>query len=83
MAALEVVADRDTKAPADKAVLAAIQEGSYRAGAMVRVSGNVVILSPPLIISSEDVARIAAGLDAGLTDAARTDGARPSIARAG
>ena len=37
---------------------------------MLRVSGNTIILSPPLVISSADVAKIAEALDAGLTAAA-------------
>jgi adenosylmethionine-8-amino-7-oxononanoate aminotransferase len=37
---------------------------------MIRVSGNNIILSPPLVISSADVTRIAEALDAGLGAAA-------------
>jgi len=36
---------------------------------MLRVSGNNIILSPPLILTSADVARIAEGIDAGLAAA--------------
>jgi putrescine---pyruvate transaminase len=36
---------------------------------MIRVSGNNIILSPPLILTSADVAKIAAGIDAGLSAA--------------
>jgi putrescine aminotransferase len=36
---------------------------------MIRVTGNIIILSPPLIISAADVEEIAAGLDAGLAAA--------------
>ena len=70
MAALELVADRESKAPADKKVLAAVAEAAYAAGVMIRVSGNLVILSPPLVITAGDVATIAEGLDAGLRAAA-------------
>jgi putrescine aminotransferase len=70
MAALELVADRETKAPADKKLLAAVADGAYAAGVMIRVSGNQVILSPPLVITDRDVATIAEGLDAGLRKAA-------------
>ena len=42
----------------------------YGAGVMVRVSGNNVILSPPLVITADHVAQIAAALDAGLAAAA-------------
>ena len=43
---------------------------AYGAGVMLRVSGNNLILSPPLIITAADVAKIAEGLDAGLKVAA-------------
>jgi adenosylmethionine-8-amino-7-oxononanoate aminotransferase len=67
MHAIELVADRKTKKPADKADAARIQTTAYKAGAMVRVSGNVIILSPPLIIGPADVAVILNALDAGLS----------------
>ncbi|THD83744.1 aminotransferase class III-fold pyridoxal phosphate-dependent enzyme [Aliigemmobacter aestuarii] len=65
MCALELVADRATKAPADKATTARVQETAYRAGAMVRVSGPNIILSPPLVLTSADVQTILTALDAG------------------
>jgi putrescine---pyruvate transaminase len=34
---------------------------------MLRVSGNNFILSPPLILNYGDVAKIAAGIDTGLS----------------
>jgi adenosylmethionine-8-amino-7-oxononanoate aminotransferase len=67
MAALELVSDRKTKKPADKKTMAAVADAAYAAGVMIRVSGANIILSPPLILSSGDVAEIARGLDAGLS----------------
>jgi adenosylmethionine-8-amino-7-oxononanoate aminotransferase len=67
MLALELVADRATKKPADKAVPAAVQVAAYKAGAMVRVSGPNIILSPPLIVTPDDVTVILSALDAGLS----------------
>jgi len=69
MAALELVADRKTKKSADKKTMAAVAEAAYQAGVMIRVSGANIILSPPLIATSADVAEIARGLDAGLAGA--------------
>jgi adenosylmethionine-8-amino-7-oxononanoate aminotransferase len=69
MAAIELVSDRDTKKAADKRTMAAVAERVYDAGVMIRVSGNNIILSPPLILEPADVARIAAGIDAGLSAA--------------
>lgn len=69
MLALELVADRATKQPADKALPARVQQVAYQEGAMVRVSGANIILSPPLILTSGDVRVILSALDAGLSAA--------------
>ena len=66
MAAIELVSDRNTKQPADRKTMAAVADRAYDAGVMIRVSGNNFILSPPLILSSDDVVNLAAGIDAGL-----------------
>ena len=66
MHAVELVADRTTKKPADKAIPAKVQAEAYKAGAMVRVSGNNIILSPPLIVTEADVATILQAIDTGL-----------------
>jgi adenosylmethionine-8-amino-7-oxononanoate aminotransferase len=67
MNAIELVADRDSKKPADKAVPAKVQARAYEEGAMVRVSGNNIILSPPLVLTSADVGVILSALDAGFS----------------
>jgi adenosylmethionine-8-amino-7-oxononanoate aminotransferase len=69
MAALELVSDRASKMPADKKTMNAVADAAYEAGVMIRVSGNNIILSPPLILTARDVEAIAAGLDAGLSAA--------------
>ena len=66
MVALECVADRETKAPAAPATMAAIQETAYAQGVMIRTSGPNIILSPPLIVTEGDVRAILSGLEAGL-----------------
>ena len=65
MTALELVADRASKTPADKAVPAQVQNAAYKAGAMVRVSGSNIILSPPLVVTEADVEVILSALEAG------------------
>ncbi len=65
MCALELVSDRGNKTPIDKATPSRLQEASYRAGAMVRISGPNVILSPPLVIRPEDVQTILSALGEG------------------
>ncbi|HCA90716.1 MAG TPA: aspartate aminotransferase family protein, partial [Alphaproteobacteria bacterium] len=55
MTALELVSDRKTKTPPAKPVPLALQAAAYENGAMVRVSGPNVILSPALVISESEV----------------------------
>jgi putrescine---pyruvate transaminase len=43
-----------------------VQEGAYKAGAMVRVSGNNIIISPPLVLTQGDADVILNALEAGL-----------------
>ncbi|MBX9458003.1 MAG: aspartate aminotransferase family protein [Rhizobium sp.] len=69
MAALELVSDRAKKTAASKDTVARVYETAYEAGVMVRTSGSNVIISPPLVITSDDVNRIVAALDAGLSAA--------------
>jgi putrescine---pyruvate transaminase len=69
MCAMELVGDRATKAPIDKRTINTIQQATYRAGAMVRVSGPNIILSPPLVLDGADVQTILSALDAGFSAA--------------
>jgi adenosylmethionine-8-amino-7-oxononanoate aminotransferase len=66
MVALELVSDRAGKTPVDKQVTSSVFEAAYEAGVMIRISGNNLLLSPPLIITSDDVKKIASAIDAGL-----------------
>jgi len=65
MCALELVSDRTTKKPIDKATPVKLQKAAYESGAMIRVSGPNVILSPPLVLTTEDVDAILAALRSG------------------
>ena len=67
MVALELVSDRATKAAPAKSTPATVQHATYDAGAMVRVSGPNIILSPPLVLTSDDVQTILSALDTGLS----------------
>ncbi|MGD9861637.1 MAG: aspartate aminotransferase family protein [Pseudodonghicola sp.] len=66
MSALELVSDRATKAPIDKKTIGMVQEVTYQSGAMVRVSGPNIILSPALVLTEADADVILSALDAGL-----------------
>ncbi len=71
MCALELVSDRTKKTPAGKDTMQKVFDAAFAAGVMLRTSGNNIILSPPLIITAKDVARIVSALDAGLSAAAK------------
>ena len=66
MFCIELVADRATKAPAGKDVVAAVFEAAYEAGVMVRISGNNLICSPPLVITAQDVTLMLDAIETGL-----------------
>lgn len=68
MTAIELVSDRKTKAPVEKAIPMRLQDLVYENGTMVRVSGPNLILSPPLILSEDDASQILTALDAGFAD---------------
>lgn len=65
MTAIEMVSDRATKKPIDEGRATTVQQVTYKSGAMIRVSGPNIILSPPLIVTDSDVSTILSALDAG------------------
>ena len=69
MTAIEMVSDRATKVPIDAKTAMTVQEVAYQAGAMVRVSGLNLILSPPLVLTEGDADTILSALDAGFAAA--------------
>ena len=66
MAAIELVSDRDAKTPLDMGAIKRMHKATYEAGTMVRVSGSNLLMSPPLILTQADVAKILADLRSGL-----------------
>ncbi|WP_238367356.1 aspartate aminotransferase family protein [Mesobacterium pallidum] len=69
MCAMELVSDRATKAPIDKGAIARVHRAAYEAGAMLRISGNNIIFSPPLVLTADHADRILSALDTGLNAA--------------
>ena len=65
MTAIEMVSDRATKKPIDADTAATVQEVAYQNGAMVRVSGPNLILSPALIVTEDDCNILLSAIDAG------------------
>ena len=71
MAALELVADKRSKEPASKAFMQRVADLAYERDVLIRVSGNNIILSPPLVVERQhldtivdvlgDAIRLAAG----------------------
>jgi adenosylmethionine-8-amino-7-oxononanoate aminotransferase len=68
MTAIELVTDRASKTP-DMKSGPLVLKATYEAGAMIRVSGNNILLSPPLVITESDVTTILTALDKGLSAA--------------
>ena len=66
MLAIECVSDRVTKT-ADIDMPLKVQKVAYENGAMVRAAGPNLLMSPPLVLTSEDVQIIIAALDAGFS----------------
>lgn len=68
MACIELVADKVKKTPMDRkaALPAEVQAATYRNGAMVRVSGGNLILSPPLVIQQREIDIIADAIETAL-----------------
>ncbi|WP_333817042.1 aminotransferase class III-fold pyridoxal phosphate-dependent enzyme [Tabrizicola sp.] len=64
MLAIELAGPNKSAPP--KAQPGQVQAKAYEEGAMVRVSGPNIILSPPLVITEGDAATILSALDAGL-----------------
>ncbi len=67
MAAIELVSDRDTKTPLEMGAIKRAHKATYEAGTMVRVGGNNLLMSPPLVVTEADIAKILADLRRGLS----------------
>ncbi|MEM6311049.1 MAG: aminotransferase class III-fold pyridoxal phosphate-dependent enzyme [Pseudomonadota bacterium] len=66
MIAMELVSDRDAKTPMDVGAMKRLQKATYDAGTMIRIGGNNIMMSPPLVITEAEVDQILASLDVGL-----------------
>ncbi|MDJ0824942.1 MAG: aminotransferase class III-fold pyridoxal phosphate-dependent enzyme [Rhodobacter sp.] len=67
MLALELVSDPAAKTPIDKDTIARVHEVTYQNGAMVRMSGANILMSPPLVLTAEDVQIVLTALEAGFS----------------
>ena len=69
MAAVEFVSDRAARTAMDAATVARIHEATWKAGAMLRVVGNNLVMSPPLVITEAEIDALLAALDTGIAAA--------------
>lgn len=69
MSALELVSDRDAKTPMDLETCGRIHQTIYDAGVMVRPLAHSFVMSPPLIITEDEIAKVLAAIDTGLSAA--------------
>jgi adenosylmethionine-8-amino-7-oxononanoate aminotransferase len=67
MTGVEFVSDPTTKAPLGADRMAKMHAAIYEAGVMVRLGGNNVLMSPPLVITEAEIDAIIAALDHGLS----------------
>ena len=67
MTGVEIVSDARAKTPMDMPTMKKIHQGTYDAGAMVRLGGNNILMSPPLVITKDEIDRVLVALDEGLS----------------
>jgi len=63
MCAMELVSNQQTKEVADKKTIGAFYNATYTRGSMIRISGPNVILSPPLVISAQEISSMLNAMD--------------------
>lgn len=66
MTGVELVSDRATKTPLDAETMGRINAAILDSGTMVRMLGNTVAMSPPLVITEAEVNTILVSLDTAL-----------------
>jgi 4-aminobutyrate---pyruvate transaminase len=73
MGALELVADKETRAPFDPQlqVPQQVSDALMRRGVMLRALGNSILCAPPLISSKEDVGMLLSALSESLDEVAK------------
>ena len=69
MTGLEFVSDKEAKTPMDNDTMKRIQQTAYKAGAMVRLGGHNILMSPPLTITEAEVDTILDALAKGFAAA--------------
>jgi adenosylmethionine-8-amino-7-oxononanoate aminotransferase len=69
MTGIEIVSDKAAKTPMDAATMKRIHKATYEAGCMVRLGMHNILMSPPLVITEDEVNKVLSALDAGFSAA--------------
>ena len=67
MAGIELVSDLDKKTPMSSENMTKVSSKIFEAGAMVRIGGHNILLSPPCIITEEEINKVLTALDEGFS----------------
>ena len=67
MAGIELVSDVENKTPMGSENMNNISAKIFKSGAMVRVGGHNILMSPPCIITEEEVSQVLNALDKGFS----------------
>jgi adenosylmethionine-8-amino-7-oxononanoate aminotransferase len=65
MTGIEIVSDKAAKTPMDNDTMKRIHQTTYEAGTMVRLGSNNILMSPPLVITEQEIDQVLASLDKG------------------
>ncbi|MHA6263036.1 aminotransferase class III-fold pyridoxal phosphate-dependent enzyme [Arenibacterium sp. CAU 1754] len=66
MTGVELVSDKSTRTPLDAESMKRVHSAMYQSGTMVRLIGNNIAMSPPLVITEAEVETVLSSLEAGL-----------------
>ena len=67
MAGIELVSNIENKTPMGSENMTKISAKIFESGAMVRVGGHNILMSPPCIITEEEVSQVLSALDEGFS----------------
>ena len=65
MLGMELVENRDSKKPINAEAITKVREVAYENGALMRMSGPNFLMSPPLVVTTDDIDVILNALEAG------------------
>lgn len=66
MTGVEFVSDRAAKTALDAGTMGRMHKAMYEAGLMVRIGGNNILMSPPLVVTEDEINTVLSAFEAGL-----------------